>query len=61
MLSERNAPLASCAGVPALIKPWQPHVECRSCVRRTHIGTSVIAPAMKRAAGGWHCANKVVA
>lgn len=61
MVSERNPPPASCAGVPAHIRPWEPHPLCRQCLRKTYIGVGVIQPAMKRVAGKFDCANRVVA
>jgi hypothetical protein len=51
--------LASCAGVPSHLKPWKPLGLCLSCIRRTHIGTSVIQPAVVRQAVQWVCANRV--
>jgi hypothetical protein len=60
-VSEVNPPLQSCAGAPALIRPWQPHPLCRDCLRYTRIGTSVIPAAVKRVKGGFDCVNRVVA
>ena len=45
-------------GVPAHIRPWEPHPLCRQCLRYTRIGTSVIQPAMKRKAGTFSCENR---
>ena len=59
MVTERNPAPASCAGVPAHIRPWEPHPLCRQCVRYTRIGTAVIAPAMKRIGGKFDCANRI--
>lgn len=61
MLTERNPPMVSCAGAPALLRPWQPHPLCRDCLRHTHIGAGVMQPAIKRSGGMFVCANRVVA
>ena len=51
--------LASCGGAPSHIQPWRPHPVCVHCARRTHIGVSVIRPALVRSNGTFGCANKV--
>ena len=61
MVTERNPAPASCAGVKALIRPWEPHEKCRDCLRYTYISSGVIQPAMKRIGGKFDCANRVVA
>ena len=60
MVTERNDTPASCRGVPAHIRPWEPHPLCRQCLRYTRIGVGVIQPAMKRTAGTFGCENRKI-